>query len=244
MAGARERIENNIALILITCAISSFGAGVGVYSFILGTPRFRTAGESAAPKPTDVGSSSPTLATMVPPVQIFTLPVTATKPHRVAHFDIAKYASLNRQGPTPEIQKLRDESKLEQFVSASALQALFDAPVATYTFVATPNLTKRVDESFARLWRGPVLKSYGDRADIFEIHRVTANEAMLLAYVSESDARELSELTGKRLVQVTLVPIPSREASELVVVPLNRIVTSKVRYTRFSHLAVLDISMV
>jgi len=244
MAGARERIENNVALILVTCAISSFVAGIGAYHFILDTPRFRAIRDLPVSKLTDVESRSATQSALAPPVQIVTPPITATKPRRVVRLNVSGYSNFNRHGPSPEVQHLRDDEKLEQFDSGGRPEPLFNAPVATYTFIATSNLTKRVDEAFARLWRGPVLKTYGDRADIFEIHRLTPNEAMLLAYVSESDARELDQLTDNRLVEITLVPIASRDAPELVIVPLNRIASSKLRYTRFSHLAVLDISIV
>jgi hypothetical protein len=244
MAGARDKIENNIVLIIVTCAITSFGGGIGAYHFILDTPRFRAVQEPRASNALDVQPRSATSTSVVPPVQVVTLPITATKPRRVLHLNPGQYSDFNRHGPSPEVQRLRDDSKLEQFPAIGGPQALFDAPVATYTFVATANLTKRVDESFARLWRGPVLRSYGDRADIFEIHRIAPNEAMLVAYVSESDSRELTELSGTQLVQVTLVPIASRDAPDLVVIPLNRIVTSKARYTRFSHLAVLDIAVI
>lgn len=152
---------------------------------------------------------------------------------------------MTSDGHTEVLELLRKRNGLRELRPIESDRPINDSPPGTFFFVFGSALQTRDTMTGGK----KLLLARADRLGsnswaYYEWYHLNTNEILLLGYMAESDADRVRELTGDLKFKVTIAPRPWGSFSSLVKLPVERILTSKLRVLQVqedNNLYVLDI---
>ena len=152
---------------------------------------------------------------------------------------------------TPEsveqaVGALRAELGVRPLAPLEEGNSIAATPMGTFGFFYASFFELATNDNIATTFERGTVERHAYRESNFEIAKPAAGEALMIAFVTPSEAARLAILDGKTIHKVTLSPYPWAAASTLVVLPIRRLMTPRVRKIEIEpgkRLSILDASI-
>ena len=117
---------------------------------------------------------------------------------------------------------LRSKRKLRELKFLESCKPMAITPSGTFFFVDGWELETR-SEKANNIFQGSRAYRFKVKSSFFEFHYPYKDSILLIAFVSESDASKVTQLTGDNTNKIMLFPYPWGEMTTLVSVPIGRV---------------------
>ena len=143
------------------------------------------------------------------------------------------------------LRKIRNSRNLRELMSIETGKRMVDIPNGTYFYIWAAELRKTAlfPTVFESIMKLSSVKRFPDRPSDFEIHKVSGELVLLVAFTTNESASLISTLNGKEEKRVTLSPICWDNTNTLVLIPLERILDADSRFiqiTKKEGISILD----
>ncbi len=153
--------------------------------------------------------------------------------------------NLSKSDKDNFIKEFREKDNVSELSTLESGKPAKELPDGIYSFVYPVIISTRKNNLRESLLKVSTLrfKSYEDE---FEVHFINKEEIILLGFVSEKDASDISYLTGNDSHSIVLSPLLFNGFKSFVAIPIDRIVSSRDRAIEISEgkpLYILDIKV-
>lgn len=142
--------------------------------------------------------------------------------------------------------KLRETHKLRELTALESGKVISEIPSGTFFFLYFAYITSSSYQSA----KANMLSRDGERfrsdRSYIEVHSISRDSIYIIGFLTESDAAQISVLSGKMPHTVVVTPIPWGSMTTLVSLPLDRIISSGSRIIQASKdvsVPILDIKV-
>ncbi len=124
------------------------------------------------------------------------------------------------------LSKIREKYELRSLVALESDKTLKEVPNGTYSFVASAYLQVSNQEQPSEILNARVRRFNDYPSLYFEAYKMNNGDINLIGFISEEALSQTGMLDGKTNKNLTIFPAPTSLAKTLVLIPVNRIVSS------------------
>jgi len=154
---------------------------------------------------------------------------TASVEPELAPISLKVIADVSEKNFDSVLQSLRASKQLRVLAPLERGKSVEHTPSDTYFFMSPIYLSHSREEQQDVLKSRAVRGLRDEYSDDFELHKVSDNQIEIVAFVSGDVAQSISKLDGKVTKEVVLSSVPWGDSKTLIIIPYERIITSKYR---------------
>ncbi|MHB9098782.1 MAG: hypothetical protein ACYC5X_13280 [Syntrophales bacterium] len=142
--------------------------------------------------------------------------------------------------------KLRETHKLRELTALESGKVMSEIPSGTFFFMSFLYITSSSYQSAKATMLSKDAERFRNDRSYIEVHNISRDGIYIIGFLTESDAAQISVLSGTVPHTVVVTPIPWGSMTTLVSLPLDRIISSGYRIIQASKdvsVPILDIKV-
>lgn len=133
------------------------------------------------------------------------------------------------------LNEIRKKRNLRQLAPLESGKSIEETPAKTYFFIYSVFLSFNENKRYELIKHEGVVDRLRKTNNWFEFHKISENQICIIAFVSKETSSNIARLDGISKKNCSLSAIPWEDSNCLVIVPLNRIIS-----TKFRNITLLD----